>query len=77
MASLLIRNLDDKIKAALKARAEDNGTSMEAEARALLSEALRPKNALEAWRAAEPEGWEGIEFELPPRDDDRPLPEFD
>jgi antitoxin FitA len=40
MAQLLVRNLDDSVKAALADRAALHGTSMEAEARDILSRAL-------------------------------------
>jgi len=41
MATLLIRNLDDSIKAALRKRAAANGRSMEEEARVILNFELR------------------------------------
>jgi plasmid stability protein len=41
MATITIRNLDDKVKRALQVRAALNGRSMEAEARAFLTEALK------------------------------------
>ncbi|MBY0495985.1 MAG: plasmid stabilization protein [Cyanobacteria bacterium] len=41
MATLLIRNLDDFVKAALRKRAAANGRSMEEEARVILSAQLR------------------------------------
>jgi plasmid stability protein len=40
MATLTIRNLDDKVKRALQIRAARNGRSMEAEVRALVSIAV-------------------------------------
>ena len=40
MASILIRNLDERTKARLRLRAARNGRSMEDEARTLLREAL-------------------------------------
>lgn len=42
MATITIRNLDEKVKRALQVRAALNGRSMEAEARAILTEAARP-----------------------------------
>jgi plasmid stability protein len=43
MANLMIRNLDDAVVARLKKRARDNGRSLEAEIRVLLTEtAERP-----------------------------------
>lgn len=41
MAQILVRNLDDPLKARLQRRAKRNGRSMEAEAREILREALR------------------------------------
>jgi antitoxin FitA len=40
MATLMIRGLDDAVKARLRVRAAHNGRSMEAEARAILRAAL-------------------------------------
>jgi plasmid stability protein len=42
MAQLLVRNLDEPIVAALKARAAAHGRSLEQECRLLLAEAARP-----------------------------------
>jgi plasmid stability protein len=41
MATLTIRNLPDEVHRRLRIRAAENGRSMEAEARALLTEALQ------------------------------------
>jgi plasmid stability protein len=41
MAQMTVRNLDDKVYAALKARAKRNHRSLEAEVRALLEQAAR------------------------------------
>ncbi len=43
MAQLTVRNIDDDIVAALKARAARSGRSAEAEHRLILQEALRPR----------------------------------
>jgi len=40
MGQLLIRNVDDELKEALRARARRHGRSLEAEARATLAESL-------------------------------------
>ncbi len=40
MAQLVVRNLDDQVKARLKARAARNGRSLEAEVRELLRHAV-------------------------------------
>lgn len=42
MAQLIVRNVDDEIAAALKARAASSGRSAEAEHRKILEEALLP-----------------------------------
>ena len=41
VAQILVRNLDDPLKARLQRRAKRNGRSMEAEAREILRDALR------------------------------------
>lgn len=46
MASITIRELDKDVKERLRRRAAAHGRSMEAEARAILSEAVRPKRLL-------------------------------
>lgn len=48
MAQLLVRNLDDQLKARLRERALSHGHSMEEEAREIFRHALRPQNALKA-----------------------------
>ncbi|MBS1869396.1 MAG: Arc family DNA-binding protein [Actinobacteria bacterium] len=40
LSTLTVRNLDDTVKAQLRLRAAENGRSMEAEARAILRDAL-------------------------------------
>lgn len=45
MASLTVRDLDDDIKARLRVQAAENGRSMEAEARAILRDALARRSA--------------------------------
>jgi plasmid stability protein len=50
MASLLVRQLDDDLVRRLKERAAAHGRSAEAEHRAILEEALRPKlSGVEFW----------------------------
>lgn len=44
MAQLLVRNVDDRVKAGLQRRAKRNGRSMEAEIREILSDALAQEN---------------------------------
>jgi plasmid stability protein len=78
VASLVIRNLDDDVKARLRIRAAENGRSMEAEARAILTAALgldRPRYGLGSYiRSRMVSG--GVELDIPSRDQDfgRPLP---
>jgi len=49
MASLLIRDLDDKVKQRLRVRAAEKGVSMEAEARSILSAAVAEPVTGEEW----------------------------
>ncbi len=42
MAQILVRNLDEHVKAGLARRAARHGRSLEAEARAILAEAVGP-----------------------------------
>ncbi len=51
MASLIISDLDDDIVARLKARASENGCSVEAVHRAILGQALAPEVPKVAWGA--------------------------
>lgn len=72
MASLLIRDLDDEIKARLRLRAAEHGRSMEAEARALLAAALnsrRPTRGLGSYIRDQFAELGGVELDLPPRSD--------
>jgi len=80
MATLTIRQLDEKTKTRLRVRAAHHGRSMEEEAREILRSALNPpspvkRNLAEAihQRFAK---FGGLEFELPRRDDMRPAPGF-
>lgn len=41
MAQMIVRGLDDRVYRLLKARAESNGRSLEAEARVILTDAVR------------------------------------
>jgi plasmid stability protein len=72
MATLTIRQLDDKTKSRLRVRAAQHGRSMEEEAREILRSALRtPSPAREnlvtaVRRRFAPFG--GVELELPRRD---------
>jgi plasmid stability protein len=85
MATLTIRNLDEKVKRRLQVRAALNGRSMEAEARAFLTAAVedaQPSAPLEEdlgtaihKRFA---ALGGVELEIPVRQfSTRPVPKFD
>lgn len=81
MATLTVRNLDDRVKARLRVKAAGNGRSMEEEARRILSEAVgqderpRPGNLADALAAIfDPLG--GVELEIPPRGPGREPPDF-
>jgi plasmid stability protein len=79
MATLTIRQLDERTKARLRVRAAHHGRSMEEEAREILRAALRipvtRENLADAIRRRFA-AVGGVELELPPRDALRPPPEF-
>lgn len=80
MASMTIRNIDDRLKARLRVRAATHGRSMEDEARDILRSALseaepRPRNLARSIRSRiEPLG--GVVLETPPREPIRSPAEF-
>ncbi len=80
MATLIIRRLDEGVKARLRVRAAHNGRSMEEEARNLLTAALAeqtkpPQNLFESIRRRiEPLG--GVELKPLPRNPMRRPPKF-
>jgi len=84
MASITIRNLDERTKKNLKIRAAQHGRSMEEEVRQIIKSALqqdrattqRKETLAEAARSIfGPLG--GVELELPPRGYGRDPPTFD
>ncbi len=86
MATITIRNLDEKVKRKLRVRAALNGRSMEAEAREALTAAL--SNARVSPNAGEVGLGDaihkrfgalgGVNLKIPPRKfSTRPLPRFD
>jgi antitoxin FitA len=85
MATITIRNLDEKVKRRLQVRAALNGRSMEAEARAVLSTLADdtpappvPEDDLGTaiHKLFAPLG--GVELDIPPRSKShRPIPTFD
>jgi plasmid stability protein len=80
MATLTIRQLDDKTKTRLRVRAAHHGRSMEEEAREILRSALTvsspPKANLAKTIRRRFGSFGGIELELPRRDAMRQGPEF-
>ena len=82
MATLTIRNLESALKERLRMQAAEHGHSMEAEARRILQDALKPPipppelNLYDRIRARfEPLG--GVELDLPPRGPMREPPTFE
>lgn len=80
MASITVRNLDDAVKKRLRQRAAENGRSLEAEARDILSRGTKaavpssPKTGLDLFRGIREvvEKYGGVDLEPFPRE---PLPE--
>jgi plasmid stability protein len=78
MASITIRNLDERTKSRLRIRAAHHNRSMEEEARNILRTALAevepsPKNLAETIRARF-ERLGGVDLQLPPREPMREPP---
>ena len=80
MATLTIRQLDEKTKTRLRVHAAHHGRSMKEETREILRSALRasPAGKQNLSEAVPPRFAEfgGLELELPPRDAAREVPEF-
>lgn len=82
MASLLIRNLDDKVKERLRAQAARNGRSMEEEARLILRLGVAVHRNRKGGTGLGTRLHEiamrfgGFDLELPPREPARPAPDF-
>ena len=84
MATIVIRNLDPAVKRRLQVRAAQNGRSMEAEAREVLTEnvqnpsARKRKEGLGTAIHRRFAALGGVDLEIPPRQfSNRPLPKFD
>lgn len=90
MASITIRNLDDDVKKRLRKQAAENGRSMEAEARDILSRIAlapatpkhktdAPKTGLDLFRGIREvvEKYGGVELEIPSRKSSRALEIFE
>ena len=78
MASLVVRNIDEGVKAGLRMRAAKNGHSMEEEVRHILKDAIErdpPKNladlALEIFGSRH-----GVDLEIPRAPTNREPPDF-
>ena len=70
MAALSIRGLDDNVREQLRLRAARHGRSMEAEARAILTEAVRDSRSDEGLFTTLLDRFAalgGVDLELPPR----------
>jgi plasmid stability protein len=81
MASLLVRKLNDRVKAKLRLRAARHGRSMEEEARVILTAAVAEKGAEKPRNLAEAihrrfARLGGVELELLPRTPVREPPDF-
>ena len=80
MSAVSIRNLDDQVKERLRVRAARHGRSMEAEIRAILTDAVaEPGEAPGLLQTIMDRFGElgGVELELPPRAATPRSPEFD
>jgi plasmid stability protein len=80
MASLVVRQLDDDTKERLRRRAAEHGRSMEAEARAILRDALTPTVYAEGFGLRVHRRFAaigGVDLELPARTDIARAPMFD
>jgi plasmid stability protein len=66
VATITVRNLDDDVQHRLKVRAARHHRSMEAEARAILSAAVRETSLATSWLDAT-RGLRGPDLELPER----------
>ena len=76
MADLSIRNLDDGVRESLRLRAAAHGRSMEAEVRAILTEAVRPESSwLQTWRECFEEVG-GVDLDYALRGSSRRPPDF-
>jgi len=72
MATLIVRNVDEGVKARLMRRAAENGHSMEAEARSILKTAVEGPTWIAEWLERAP-GFAGAALDLPQRSAPREL----
>ena len=81
MGSILIRDMDDKLKRKLRVRAAEHGRSMEEEARQILRCELEGQRQSDEGKsladiAREIFGDKGVDLEIPPRATSREPPDF-
>lgn len=72
MATLMIRDLDETVKARLRVQAAEHGRSMEAEAREILAVAVsgrRPARGLGSYIRDQFAEIDGVELDVPERDE--------
>lgn len=75
IAAVSVRDLDDNVRDRLRIRAAQHGRSMEAEIRAILTEAVSPPDEAEGLAQALVNrfgGLGGVDLEVPPRDEAPP-----
>jgi antitoxin FitA len=80
MAAITVRSLDDDVKRRLRIRAAKHGRSMEAEARAILEDAVAEEDEPKNWLVAMHERCAeigGVELDIPPRTSRPRVVEFD
>jgi antitoxin FitA len=61
MADILVRNIDDTVKTALRRRARDHGRSLAEEVRRILADAAAAKPVQEGWGTIIARQFEGVE----------------
>ena len=80
MASITVRNIDEKTKKAIKLRAARNGRSMEEEARLILRQAVQPQASRKGLGTAIHEMFKAVggadDLEVLPRRPMRDPPDF-
>ena len=80
MAAITVRGLDDDVKQRLRVRAAKHGRSMEAEARAILVDAVAEEEESKHWVIKFHERFAaigGVELDIPPRTGGHRVVEFD
>ena len=81
MGSILIRDMDDKLKRKLRMRAAEHGRSMAEEARQILRRELEGRRQADEGKsladiAREIFGDKGVDLDIPPRTISREPPDF-